>query len=284
MVAPVAPLRAEPTRVVLQNVEPAEAARVVTEALGIPVHVTGGAGKRVTLDLPPAALDQAAPRLAEALDGVCRLKLRVGAGVQGSPPALPDLETPTRLTVTDLPASRVFRLLSRGLHAELALDAELPRRLTLRFNGEPLREALDRTAREAGVRWSLAYEITAPDAPPAPRIVPQPAPAAPKPAVSAPLAVSTALSAAELAHALDDALQQVVRCDPRHREEAVRAFTVRADELLGPLAQLPPSARAERVNTLQPLLRGWTRLYQGLAPDAQRRVAPVTEVLDRYLK
>src|SRR4051812_24112820 len=60
------------TGIVLDGVAAAEAARVVSEVTGVRVTVTGGAGKRVTLDLPPAEQGQAVQRLAAALDGAGR--------------------------------------------------------------------------------------------------------------------------------------------------------------------------------------------------------------------
>lgn len=276
---------AQSTRIAVQNVSGAEAARVLSEALGVTITVTGGAGKHVTLDLPPGEQGGAPRRLAAALGGTSRLKLRIMPGDQGPTPTLPDLERPITLTVTDVPAARVFRLLARELHAELVPAADLSRRITLQFTREPLRDALSRTGAAAGVRWSLAYEITAPDAPPPPP-APRPAPPAPQPTAPPPAPVprAPALPSVPLARTLADELQQVVRSDPRARDEAVRRFVSRAEELLRPLSALSETERTERVRSLQPLLQSWRRLYDGLAPDAQRHVAPVTEVLNRYLR
>ena len=276
---------AQNARIAVQNVSGPEAARVLSEALGVSITVSGGAGKRVTLDLPPSEQGDAPRRLAAALGGTSRLKLQIMPGEQGPTPAIADLDRPLTLTVTDVPAARVFRLLARELGAELVPAADLSRRLTLQFTREPLRDALSRAGAAAGVRWSLAYEITAPDAPPpppAPRPTP-PAPQSPAP-MPAPIPPMPAAPTPPQTRTLADELQQVVRSDPRARDEAVRRFVSRAEELLRPFAALPPTERAERVRSLQPLIQSWRRLYDGLAPDAQRHVAPVTEVLNRYLR
>src|SRR5687767_7598707 len=101
-----APLAAAPIDLRLENAAPADVESALEVALGADVEVRGGKGRQVTLNLsapnPPRVLD----RVAAALGGSWKLKLRVRAGRPEQPAASPVIDRQIALGLQDVSAAR----------------------------------------------------------------------------------------------------------------------------------------------------------------------------------
>jgi len=289
-----APARAaERLDVRLRAASAAEAGRELSRALGIEVRVFGGAGRQVSLDLTNPAPALAADRVAAALGGSWRLKLRVRPGAGPSPSAPVAIRLAARelaLSLRDIPAARAFAFLASDLRADLELDGPreaLERRVTLAGERAPAHVLLDRVAEQSGATWSLAIRIDASDAPPPPPPVIAPPPMVTPPPAPAPVPVPVkpvVPSATAMRATLREGLQRILRSDPGRRAEAVREFTRQAEGFLGQLVTLPPAEQQARRQALEALLPAWRRLYDGLVPAVQRELAPVSELLQRIAR
>jgi hypothetical protein len=281
------PARAEPLRVDLNAAPPAQVARELTRVLGAPVEVRGGVGRQWTLTVSADTAEGIVERVAALLGGRWRLKLRVQPGPAPGPS--PVLERRLSLGVENVSAARAFQLVARDLKAELQTGGDLEKRVGLIALGVPASTILDRIAEQAGAAWSFGYVLEVPEA--APAAAP---PAAPEPSVSpsppleaplpAPARVPAPISGPELRAALSGALGRVLRMGPDRRAEAVRDFTSYGEQLFQMLDRLSPAERRERLRFAQPVLTPWIRLYRGLAPDVQKQLAPVTTLLERFLR
>jgi hypothetical protein len=279
----------------LEGAGPEEVARELERVVGVPVEIRGGVGRQVTLELAEGSPERQVERAAAALGGRWRLKLRVKPGRGGPGARLPVLERRLPVGFQDITARLAFSIIARDLKADLELEGDLPNRVTVLASGISTAEILNLIAEQAGAAWSVAYRIDAPDAPPRPQPAPPaeaPAPAEqpvsepappppPAPREERPPAVPPG---PELRAALHDAMVRVLRTGPERREEAVRRFVREAEALFDSLARLAPSQRDVRIRTIYPILAPWKRLHQGLAPEVQKQMAPILEVLERHLR
>lgn len=266
----------------LQDAPPAEVSRAATSALGLPVEIRGGAGRRITVTIAATNAARLAAELAVALGGSWRATLRVRTGGDTRSWLPPDYDRQLNLGIQDLLAERAFGLVARELKVDLDLSGPLPARVSLLAVNLPAAEVLDRLAFQAGVRWSLAYVITAPDAPavPAPAPMPMmPAPG-PAPAVLPPARPEEPPSGPELRTLVHEALGRVLRARPELRGEAVREFVASLAPVLAAIGGLPPGEREGRLNWLRVPLSFWRRFERGLAPEVRKQLAPVTDQLE----
>lgn len=288
--------RAAGAEVRLHQAAPAEVARDLERAFGIPVEVRGGAGRQVTLTFQGLSPARVLDRVAPALGGSWRLKLRVRAGRPDSAPASPAVRHTMSMGLQDIPAARAFALVAKELGADLEAEGDLQARVAVLAAGVSADTLLDRIAQQAGATWSLAYVIQATDAPPivpapvAPPVAirvepsepPRPASEIPGPSVRTPPAPIP--SSAQLRTAVRAGLDQVLRASPDRRPEALRAFLQESERLFLGLARLAPAERQERLRQAQPLLTLWSQLYEGLAPPVQQQLAPISALLERHLR
>jgi hypothetical protein len=285
-----APASAEPVRVQLQDAAPAEAARELQRALGAPVEIRGGEGKRVTLSLLAAGSARALDQVASQLGGTWKMKLQVKPGKRENLRPSPPLDHSMALGVQDVPASRAFALVARELRAELELEGDVEARVGLIAVNVSASVILDRLAEQAGVTWDVSYLIDAPNAPvPVPvqprKKDPSEVPPAPSPAPvtpPAPVVVPAGPAAAQLRAALWEGIKRIVRAEPARRTEVVREFLQQGEAMLQSLNALSPTERAERLRVLSTVLPPWKKLYQGLAPSVRGDLTPVTELLERF--
>jgi hypothetical protein len=290
------PASAETLQVRLENAGPAEVSRELERVLGTPVEVRGGADRRVTLRLIAPSPSLVVERVAAALGGTWRIRLRVKAGRTEPLPPSPSLEQRMALGLQDVTAARAFLLIARDLKAELETEGDLGKRVAVRAFSISASSVLDQVAEQAGATWSLVYLIDVPEAPPPPPPSPptarsqEPSPSSPpRPAPSPPRELSLTLpsslpSGIELRAALLEAFSHILKVGPDRRSEAVGEFVGNAGRLFKALDRLSPVERDTRIRTMIPLLTAWRRLYRGLAPDVQRQLAPAMELLERNLR
>lgn len=290
-VAQPVPADAAPRPIQLEDAPPADAARELQYLLEAPVEIRGGEGRKVNLALPANASPfLALDRVAAQLGGSWRMKLHV---MPGKPEALrqsPLIDRSMALGLQDITAERAFSLVARDLKADLELEGELKARVAVIVVNVTANVVLDRIAEQAGATWDVSYIIDAPNVPQPilvksrrtePSVVPPPVPMpeplpAPMPPVPAPVA-----SAADLLAELRSGINLVVRAEPARRSDAVREFLQRGEALVALLNTLSPVERLERQRALLAVIKPWRRLYQGLAPNVHKELAPVAALLDR---
>lgn len=277
----------------LENAGPAEVSRELSQALGVPVEVQGGMGRRVSLELPVAAPNQVLDRAAAELRGAWKMKLRVKAGGAADPAAGAALESPLTLGLQEIPASRAFALVARHLKADLEAEGDLTTRVSVLAVNSTTGSVLDQVARQARAAWSVAYVIQSPDlkptsssvpapqVPPIAQVVPLTAPQAPSIPVVAPPSVPP--PAAAVRARLWEAVRTLVRANSAQRAAAVQEFLHAGEQLTASLAPLSATERAERLRAALPVLSQWRRLYQGLTPNVARELAPASDFLERTL-
>ena len=285
----VVPVSAEPIRVQLQDATPAEAARELQRALGAPVEIRGGEGKRVTLVLAAPTATRALEQVTAQFGGTWKLKLLVKAGRPETPRPSPAVDHTMALGIQDGPASRAFAIVARELKAELELDGDIEARVGLIAVNVSAAVILDRLAEQAGVTWDVSYQIDVPNAPVAIPVQPRKKEAAevpPPPVMPAvPLpAVPATPSAAELRAALWEGIKRIARAEPARRTVVVQEFLQQGEAMLQSLNALSPTERTERLRVLSTVLPPWRKLYQGLAPSVRGDLTPVTELLERLIK
>ncbi|MGV3723514.1 MAG: hypothetical protein ACO1SX_21675, partial [Actinomycetota bacterium] len=266
---------------------PADAARELQHLLRAPVEVRGGEGRKITLHLPANTPPlKALDRVAAQMGGSWRMKLQVKAGEPEPARATPLVDHNVALGLQDVTASRAFSLVARELKAELELEGDLETRVSVIVVNVTANVLLDKIAEQAGATWDVSYVIDAPNVPqpivvlpsrPAPVVTPPPAPmpepvAPPRPRIA---------SAAELRTELRGHINQIVKAEPSRRAEVVRDFIQHGEALLLLLDTLSPAERAERLRALAKVVTPWRRLYQGLAPEVHKELAPVTALLAR---
>lgn len=279
---------AEPQPVSLQAASPADAARALQHLLGAPVEVRGGEGRKITLNLPANTPPlKALDRVALQMGGSWRMKLQVKSGKPETPRPAPVIDHNVALGLQDVTAARAFTLVARDLKAELELEGDLETRVSVIVVNVTVNVLLDRIAEQAGATWDVAYVIDAPNVPQPivvlpsrrePSVIPQPPPV---PMPEPPIPTPRVASATELRTELRAGIHQIVRAEPSRRSEAVREFIQRGEALLLLLDTLPPAERAERLRALATVTAPWRRLYQGLAPEVHKELAPVTALLAR---
>lgn len=273
-------------RIELEDAPPSEIARQLQHVLGAPVEIRGGEGKRLTLQLATLSPERILDRVTTQLGGTWRMRLLVRPGRPETPRVSPVIDHSMVLGVQDVPAQRAVALVARELKAELEVQGDLSRRVSLIAANVPASVVLDRIAEQAGITWDVAYRLDVPDAPapvpvaPRPREMPELLPAAPMPPPVV-LPVPTGPSAAALRSELWAGINRIVRAAPDQRAAVVHEFVQRGEVILGGLARLSPAERAERLRVLGSVVVSWTRLYQGLAPTVRSELAPVTALLER---
>ncbi len=286
----------------LQEANAAAVATTLTEHLGFPVEVKGGAGRTITLMVDRAPVNDTLDRVARSLGGRWQRVVRVKAGGEAVARRGPAIDVNLTLTVKDLQADRALAIVARNARAMLVTDGDLTKPVSLIAANLPVESALDHICQQAGASWSFAYEIVSPDlarpvpppmmpVPPAPMVMPAPRPV-PVPLVERPQpdavrptapAVSAGPGMLDLRKLLGEQIQQLLRVAPDQRPEGIQRFVADADKLFAQLRQLPLGERNQRLILARSLFSKWSQLYQGLPADQKREFQPVMDVLRKNL-